>query len=244
MQSSQTSALALLRQRTRWSSSVIILVRSLMATMSFHDICRTLAYDESPSRRSSKANRRIPIVVPRRQLTGYRRRRYHRLRQCKILSRINDHDAHSVFRPSKLPLAALRAHDIDVEDEGVSTATLFHKNSCVFMSLEGIRTDIAKTGHPRPFSLERCPHCSALRDKSEKELCCMRGKHVISDEQFPPWPDEYVRVLGAIDSVSEKSRELNNLCNFSTIGTSHALEDQSRTGFLYRERPVSRVCMH
>ena len=85
---------------------------------------------------------------------------------------------------------------------------------------------------PIPFVLSPCPHCNSLRDKSEAKLCCNMGKKIISYDDFPIWPPEFMRVLDSVWNIGEKSRELNNLCNFSSMGTSTATGEP---GFEYRQ---------
>ena len=87
------------------------------------------------------------------------------------------------------------------------------------MSLQEIVDD---RDQPKPFTLLRCKFCNSLRDKSETTLCCGKGKKIIDYDTFPDWPSEFVDVLDGIENLGAKSRELNNLCNFSSMGTSNA----------------------
>jgi len=123
----------------------------------------------------------------------------------------------------------------ETEFQSLDHRSCFHRRPCIKMSLQEIKDDWQK---PKVFSLSTCPHCNALRDRSEKTLCCMQGKRIITEQMFPTWPEYYKRMLSSIESVDEKSRELNNLCNFSSLGTVHAHETES-TGFLYRDHVMS-----
>lgn len=83
-----------------------------------------------------------------------------------------------------------------------------------------------------PFAArEVCPHCKSCIDRSERKLCCRRGECIITEEMIPEWPVEYVELLLLTRDIGEVSRELNNLCNFSSIGTAHT---KATRGFVYR----------
>ena len=105
-----------------------------------------------------------------------------------------------------------------------------HPSPCVKMSLQEIVDD---RDQPKPFTLLRCKFCNSLRDKSETTLCCGKGKKIIDYDTFPDWPSEFVDVLDGIENLGAKSRELNNLCNFSSMGTSNAKKTR---GFEYVQK--------
>ena len=104
-----------------------------------------------------------------------------------------------------------------------------HPTPCIYMDAHEILVDRQQ---PIPFVMSSCPHCKCLRDKSEARLCCNMGKRIISYDDFPIWPREFMSVLDSVWNIGEKSRELNNLCNFSSMGTSTA---DGNPGFEYRQ---------
>ena len=108
--------------------------------------------------------------------------------------------------------------------------------SCLNMSLQEIVDD---RDHPKAFTLLRCTQCECLRDASESNLCCAKGTKIINYDTFPDWPSDFVDVLNRIENLGPKSRELNNLCNFSSMGTSNA---QKTRGFEYVQKAgVQRI---
>ena len=64
-----------------------------------------------------------------------------------------------------------------------------HPTPCIGMTGQEILDDRQQ---PIPFVLSPCPHCKCLRDKSEARLCCNNGKKIISYDDFPIWPPEFL----------------------------------------------------
>ena len=92
-----------------------------------------------------------------------------------------------------------------------------------------------RRGHwPPTFKLEECDKWGCLRDKSEAKLCCQNGAAGVSTEMFAQPSAEYCALLGQVENLTEVSRELNNLCNFSSIGTSSDHVEEEKRGFRYR----------
>ena len=83
------------------------------------------------------------------------------------------------------------------------------------------------------FTLRRCPTCNAFRDASEKDLCCLKGKRLVSEMMFPDWHPDYAQVVERHALVLlTHSREINNDLCFTSIGSDHYEERPS--GFVWR----------
>ena len=83
------------------------------------------------------------------------------------------------------------------------------------------------------FTLRRCPTCNAFRDASEKDLCCLKGKRIVTPEMFPPWDSDFQEVVQRHANVLvSHSREINNDLCFTSIGSEHA--EQRASGFVWR----------
>ena len=83
------------------------------------------------------------------------------------------------------------------------------------------------------FSLLKCPRCLAFRDVTEKDLCCLKGKRIVSPDMFPTWHEDYASVVERHASVLlSHSREINNDLCFTSIGSDHA--EQRPSGFVWR----------
>ena len=52
-------------------------------------------------------------------------------------------------------------------------------------------TEISINATQTMFNLRTCPSCDALRDTSEKDLCCLKGKRLVTPEMFPAWDPEF-----------------------------------------------------
>ena len=70
--------------------------------------------------------------------------------------------------------------------------------------------------------------------KSEAKLCCQNGAAGVSTEMYAQPSAEYCALLGQVENLTEVSRELNNLCNFSSIGTSSDHVEEEKRGFRFR----------
>ena len=83
------------------------------------------------------------------------------------------------------------------------------------------------------FNLRTCPLCDALRDSSEKDLCCLKGKRLVTPEMFPAWHPEFHEIVRRHAVVLQtNSRELNNDLCFTSIGSDHA--EVRASGFVWR----------
>ena len=83
------------------------------------------------------------------------------------------------------------------------------------------------------FNLRTCPLCDALRDSSEKDLCCLKGKRLVTPEMFPAWHPEFHEIVRRHAVVLQtNSRELNNDLCFTSIGSDHA--EVRASGFAWR----------
>ena len=100
-----------------------------------------------------------------------------------------------------------------------------HKHACVDMTLDEIRSDLQQ---PRLFNLsKKCPFCDAFRDVSEKVLCCGNGQYIFGTDSSVDgvglgWDSDYCELLCNTENLGAISRQLNNQCNFSSIGTQRA----------------------
>ena len=65
-------------------------------------------------------------------------------------------------------------------------------------------------------------------------MCCNDGNCGVSDEMFKQPEPRWCHVLSLVNRLPEVSRELNNLCNFSAIGTQCDHEEETQRGFRYR----------
>ena len=83
------------------------------------------------------------------------------------------------------------------------------------------------------FKLRTCPWCNAFRDDTEKNLCCLKGKKIVTPEMFPAWDRKFSEVVQrhAIVLFSH-SREINNDLCFTSMGSDHA--EQRSSGFVWR----------
>ena len=83
------------------------------------------------------------------------------------------------------------------------------------------------------FNLRRCLTCDAFRDSTEKDLCCLKGKRIVTHEMFPAWDPQYTAVVHRHASILlSHSREINNDLCFTSIGSDHA--EQRPSGFVWR----------
>jgi len=79
--------------------------------------------------------------------------------------------------------------------------------------------DIRSVNNLPPYTFDRCPHCSAWRDKSERDKCCLGGTNILHSSVFPPWPESFRSILLNIPKFPRESRMLNNSSSFVSIGT-------------------------
>ena len=205
----------------------------------------------SPCDRSSSSRPthvpKYPSRAPRRFFTRALRRRYHRQQfrkqflqsqnkiriRSKPVSRIpHVYNVKRTLAPKSTVVLQLPHL---YESIATRNTSLFHSKSCIHMTLDEIQSDMQRSNEPKSFVLEQCPFCHCLRDVSENNLCCLKGKRLIGQDLFPDWSFDFRDLLGGITDVGEKSRELNNLCNFSSIGTAKAGPKDGTSGFLYRE---------
>ena len=82
----------------------------------------------------------------------------------------------------------------------------------------------------------QCALCGALRDDSERSLCCMHGACLFLSDAFPDHGEAFKELCVSTQDLSDISRALNNRLAFASIGSDY---DRDRVRFPWEYRQAT-----
>ena len=86
------------------------------------------------------------------------------------------------------------------------------------------------------FTFTQCTLCGALRDDSERSLCCMHGACLFLSDAFPDHGEAFKELCVSTQDLSDISRALNNRLAFASIGSDY---DRDRVRFPWEYRQAT-----